>query len=244
MTDAFSIEIWSDIVCPFCYLGSRQLANALESFDHRDAVVVTRRAFELDPTTPRDVATSLAQLVADKYDMPVERAEALNQRLESQALILDMTWSMATAKPTNTFDAHRLLALASRQGLGDAMSERLFAAYFSEGLLISDYECLSELARRRRAFAVGVGCLLARRSRRRERRPGTRRDRCARDPRQQHLHGARCAGRRANRRHPWPGVGASSGLVLLLAGHHCDGRHGVTIVEVHHANASGVSTLG
>jgi predicted DsbA family dithiol-disulfide isomerase len=151
VTDTFSIDIWSDVVCPFCYLGSRQLALALEDFEHRDDVVVNHHAFELDPRTPKDLATSLTQLVADKYGMPVEKAEALHQRLEAQAHELGMTWSMAAAKPTNTFDAHRLIALASMQGLGDEMSERLFAAYFCEGLLISDHERLNELA-----SAVGV----------------------------------------------------------------------------------------
>jgi predicted DsbA family dithiol-disulfide isomerase len=146
VAERFSIDIWSDVVCPFCYLGSRQLSLAIETFEHRDDVVVNHHAFELDPHTPRDLATSLAQLVADKYAMPVERAESLHQRLESQAHELGMTWSMTTARPTNTFDAHRLIALATTQGLGDEMSERLFAAYFSEGLLISDHECLSELA--------------------------------------------------------------------------------------------------
>lgn len=146
MTDTFSIDIWSDIICPFCYLGSRQLTLALETFEHRDDVVVNHHAFELDPHTPKNLATSLTQLVAEKYAMPVEKAEALHQRLEAQAHELGMTWSMSTAKPTNTFDAHRLIALASTQGLSDEMSERLFAAYFSEGLLISDHERLSELA--------------------------------------------------------------------------------------------------
>ena len=147
MTDTFSIDIWSDDVCPFCYLGSRQLALALESFEHRDDVVVNHHAFELDPHTPTNLETSLAQLVADKYAMPVEQAETLHQRIEAQAHELGMTWSMATAKPTNTFDAHRLNALAATQGLSDEMNERLFAAYFSEGRLISDHECLSELAK-------------------------------------------------------------------------------------------------
>ncbi|HUY16475.1 MAG TPA: DsbA family oxidoreductase [Acidimicrobiales bacterium] len=146
MASTFSIDIWSDVVCPFCYLGSRQLDLALETFEHRDEVVVTHRAFELDPHTPRDLETSLAQLVADKYAMPVQQAESLHQRLETQARELGMTWSMATAKPTNTFDAHRLIALAATQGLSDEMSERLFRAYFSESLLISDHECLCNLA--------------------------------------------------------------------------------------------------
>jgi len=147
VTDTFLIDIWSDVVCPFCYLGSRQLALALDAFEHRDHVVVHHRAFELDPHTPTDLTTPLTQLVADKYAMPVERAEALHQRLEREALELGMTWSMATAKPTNTFDAHRLTALATTQGLGDEMSQRLFAAYFCEGRRVSDHDCLDELAR-------------------------------------------------------------------------------------------------
>jgi predicted DsbA family dithiol-disulfide isomerase len=146
VAERFSIDIWSDVICPFCYLGSRQLALALETFEHRDDVEVRHHAFELDSHTPKDLATSLAQLVADKYAMPVEQAESLHVRLEAQAQELGMTWSLARARPTNTFDAHRLIALASTQGLGGEMSERLFAAYFSEGLLISDHECLCELA--------------------------------------------------------------------------------------------------
>jgi predicted DsbA family dithiol-disulfide isomerase len=78
--------------------------------------------------------------------MPVERARALNERLESEAKVLGMTWSMKDARPTNTFDALRLIALSATQGLDDAMSERLFRAYFSEGLLVSDRSVLTSLA--------------------------------------------------------------------------------------------------
>jgi len=74
--------------------------------------------------------------------MPVERARALNDRLEGEASALGLTWSMKDARPTNTFDAHRLIALASSQGKSAAMSERLFRAYFSDGLLVSDHQIL------------------------------------------------------------------------------------------------------
>jgi predicted DsbA family dithiol-disulfide isomerase len=146
MTEPFSIEIWSDVVCPFCYLGTRQLASALERFQHRDDVVLRHRAFELDPKAPTDYDLSLSELLAKKYSMPVERARALNERLESEARVLGMTWSMKDARPTNTFDALRLIALSATQGLDDAMSERLFRAYFSEGLLVSDRSVLTSLA--------------------------------------------------------------------------------------------------
>ena len=142
----FTIEIWSDVVCPFCYLGTRQLEQALGLFEDREDVVVRLRAFELDPQAPTDYGMSLPELLAKKYGMPVERAIATNERLEGEASALGMSWSLKTALPTNTFDAHRLIALATTQGLDEAMSLRLFRAYFSEGQLLSDHAVLSALA--------------------------------------------------------------------------------------------------
>jgi predicted DsbA family dithiol-disulfide isomerase len=147
MSETLVIDVWSDVVCPFCYLGSRQLDAALEQFEHRDEVVVRHRAFELDPTTPRTLNQSLEELVAQKYQIPVERSRAMHRQMEEQARGFDMEWSFANAKATNSFDAHRLIALAESQGRGEAMSQRLFQAYFSDGLLISDHDVLNELAR-------------------------------------------------------------------------------------------------
>lgn len=146
-----SIDLWSDVICPFCYLGSRQLDRALARFEHGGDVALTHRAFELDPTTPLVFTRSLEELVATKYAMPVEKARERHRALEAQAQEFDMTWSFASAKPTNSFDAHRLIALSATQGLSAAMSQRLFEAYFSDGLVISDHGQLNELAR-----AVGV----------------------------------------------------------------------------------------
>ena len=146
VTELLSIDVWSDVVCPFCYLGSRQLMAALERFEHRDAVVVRHRAFELDARAAPSYDVSLAELVARKYQMPVERAHALHERLEGEARSLGMEWSMERARPTNTFDAHRVIAAASAQGLGDRASERLFHAYFCEGALLSDHATLNQLA--------------------------------------------------------------------------------------------------
>jgi predicted DsbA family dithiol-disulfide isomerase len=146
MAETLFVDVWSDVVCPFCYLGTRQLTGALDGFEHRDDVVERHRAFELDPHAPRDSGQTLDERLAQKYAMPIERARSLNEKLESDAAALGMTWSMKRARPTNTFDAHRLIALASTQNLGDAMSERLFRAYFSEGHLLGDTDTLSELA--------------------------------------------------------------------------------------------------
>jgi predicted DsbA family dithiol-disulfide isomerase len=132
MSESFVIDLWSDVVCPFCYLGSRRLAVALEQFDHRADVVVRHRAFELDPHAKLAYDRPLAELVAAKYAIPVSQVHTMHDRLLASAEALGMTWSLDTAQPTNTFDAHRVIALASTQGLGDEMSQRLFRAYFSE----------------------------------------------------------------------------------------------------------------
>ena len=138
MSDPFFIDLWSDVVCPFCYLGARQLQLALDRFENVGDVVIRHRAFELDPKAPTDYDLSLPELLAKKYSMPIERAKALNDRLEGEASVLGMTWSMKDARPTNTFDAHRVIALSVTQELDQVMSERLFRAYFCEGQLVSD----------------------------------------------------------------------------------------------------------
>jgi predicted DsbA family dithiol-disulfide isomerase len=146
MSEPFVIDIWSDVVCPFCYLGTRQLAEALSHFEHRDDVELRHRAFELDPSSKLHYDASLEELVARKYSMPVSSVQAMHTRMQGEARELGMEWSLGTAQPTNTFDAHRVIALAATQGLANETSERLFRAYFCEGELISDHDALGELA--------------------------------------------------------------------------------------------------
>jgi predicted DsbA family dithiol-disulfide isomerase len=144
MSDHLTVDVWSDVVCPFCYLGARQLSEAIEIFEH--PVDVNHHAFELDPHAPASVSETLEELLAAKYGMSLERAQAINQRLAGQAKEAGLTFAFATVRPSNSFDAHRLIALAASQGLADAMTTRLFRSYFSDGLLISDRETLSTLA--------------------------------------------------------------------------------------------------
>jgi predicted DsbA family dithiol-disulfide isomerase len=146
MVDFMYVDVWSDVVCPFCYLGTHQLFQAINRFEHRAHVIVRRRAFELDPAAAINYDLPLAELLARKYSMPVERARAINERLEGEARDLGMTWSLDNARPTNTFDAHRVIALATTQGLAEEVSDRLYLAYFSEGELISDHSSLTRLA--------------------------------------------------------------------------------------------------
>jgi protein disulfide-isomerase len=146
MSDSFVIDIWSDVVCPFCYLGTRQLADALSHFEHREEVALRHRAFELDPGAKLHYDASLEELVARKYSMPVSSVQTMHARMQAEARELGMEWSLDRAQPTNTFDAHRVIALATTQDLGVEMSERLFRAYFCEGELLSDHALLHEVA--------------------------------------------------------------------------------------------------
>jgi predicted DsbA family dithiol-disulfide isomerase len=144
MSDLLTVDEWSDVVCPFCYLGARQLAQAIEIFEH--PVQVNHHAFELDPHAPASSSESLEELLSKKYQMPVEQARAAHRRLQAQGRELDIDFSFDTVRRANSFDAHRLIALATSQGRADTMATRLFRSYFSDGLLISDRETLTTLA--------------------------------------------------------------------------------------------------
>ena len=141
----FTIDIWSDVVCPYCYVGERQLERALAGFAHRDQALVRFHAFELNPqATISDLP--LDELLAAKYGVPIEHARASHARLGAQAREYGLAWDIERARSTNTFDAHRLIALAQSQGRDVAMAARLHEAYFADGLLVSDHATLEDLA--------------------------------------------------------------------------------------------------
>lgn len=140
------VEIWSDIACPWCYIGKRRFEAALERFDHRDQVRVTWRSFELDPEAPPERQGDLAAALAKKYGMSVEQARASQQNLTELAAGEGLVYHFDRARSGNTFDAHRIVAQAREHRLQDAMKERLLRAYFTEGELISDPETLARLA--------------------------------------------------------------------------------------------------
>jgi predicted DsbA family dithiol-disulfide isomerase len=140
------VDVWGDVVCPFCYLGFRQFHDALARYENADDVVIRHHAFELDPHAPLAYPGTFDEMLAAKYAIPIEQASAMNERVQDSARQMGMQWSLASARPTNTFDAHRVVAHAATQGRQGEMLERLFRAYFSEGHLISDPETLSSLA--------------------------------------------------------------------------------------------------
>jgi predicted DsbA family dithiol-disulfide isomerase len=141
----FHIDVWSDVVCPFCCLGMAQLRRALAEFEHADVTAITLHAYELHPNAPASYDQTLDELVAAKYQLPLSGARTLHERLEREADDLGLRWDLSRARPANTFDAHRLIAAASERGLAGAMNDRLFTAYFSDGELVSDPSVLARL---------------------------------------------------------------------------------------------------
>jgi len=140
------VEIWSDIACPWCYVGKRRFEAALARFEHRDGVQVTWRSFELDPSAPSERVGDGAQHLADKYGMSREEALAAQQRLTDVAAGEGLGFRFDIARGGNTFDGHRVLHLAATHGLQNAMKERIMRAYFEEGELISSPDVLARLA--------------------------------------------------------------------------------------------------
>jgi predicted DsbA family dithiol-disulfide isomerase len=140
------IEIWSDIACPWCYVGKRRLEAALAGFEHRDDVRITWRSFELDPSAPSEREGERAARLAEKYGMSVERAREMEKQMVQTAAGEGLDFRFDIQRSGSTFDGHRVIHLATEQGLGDAMKERLLRAYFSEGELMGDHETLVRLA--------------------------------------------------------------------------------------------------
>ena len=137
-----TVEIWSDVVCPWCYIGKRRFEAALERFEHADEVTVMWRSFELDPEAPHVPDGTATERLASKYGMSLERAQQLHAEMTERAAEEGLDFRFDLARGGNTFDAHRLIHLAATYGHQAAAKERLMRAYFTEGEPIADPETL------------------------------------------------------------------------------------------------------
>ncbi|MCB0978018.1 MAG: DsbA family oxidoreductase [Acidimicrobiales bacterium] len=145
------VDIWSDVVCPWCFVGLANLDSAMARFTHADDVEVVLHSFQLEPNAPHRDDTPLVELLARKYGTTVEQMRANQQRLVDLGAERGIDFRFDDAIRANTFDAHRLIHLAASHGLGRAMKDRLGAAHFTEGKAIGDPEVL-----RAEAAAVGL----------------------------------------------------------------------------------------
>ena len=139
------IEIWSDVVCPFCYIGKRQLEAALAQLPGRDRVQVTWRSFQLGPDTKTDPSRNAIQNLAEKKGWTLEFTRQAVSDVSNRAQAVGLTFDYEQTKVANTFDAHRLVHYATSAGVGNEVAEALFRAYFVEGRNVGDHETLAQL---------------------------------------------------------------------------------------------------
>jgi predicted DsbA family dithiol-disulfide isomerase len=141
------VDIWSDIVCPWCYLGKRRFEKAVAAFEGRDDVRVAHRSFQLDPTRAKGETSSRRAMLRAKYRLSEAQVRAMDQKMERTAAAEGLEYHLTDAGLTgNTLDAHQLVHLAASHGRGDEMIERLYRAYFTEQRSIFDLESLLTLA--------------------------------------------------------------------------------------------------
>ncbi len=141
------IEVWSDYVCPFCYIGKRRLEIALEKFEGKENVELIFKSFELDPQAKKKYDENIYELIAKKYGMSLEESKALNNQIKEQAKEVGLNYDLDNLKYTNTFDAHRIAQYAKEEGKMNKLSERILKGYFIEALDISNHDVLIELAK-------------------------------------------------------------------------------------------------
>ncbi|AGL17878.1 DsbA family oxidoreductase [Actinoplanes sp. N902-109] len=139
------VEIWSDVVCPWCYIGKRRLETALTKFEHAGEVEIVWRSFQLDPTTPKGSHEPVYDALAKKFGGSREQVKAMTGQVAALAEAEGLHYDFANAISFNTFDAHRVLHLARTHGLGGEAHERFMRANLIEGATM-DSDTLVELA--------------------------------------------------------------------------------------------------
>ncbi|OAS18661.1 DsbA family oxidoreductase [Paenibacillus oryzisoli] len=140
------IEIWSDYVCPLCYIGKRRLESALDQFAHQNEVVIEYKSFELNPQASMYSGGNMHQILSEKHGMSIEQAKKAHAELEQQAALIGLLYNIDQVKPTNTFDAHRLTQYAKSVGKDKELAEKLFYSYYTDAKLISDHDTLANIA--------------------------------------------------------------------------------------------------
>jgi len=139
------VEIWSDIVCPWCYIGKRRFEKALAQFDHADDVEITWRSFELNPDHAKGERQPLEEMLSAKMGRTIEEVRAMNQQITALAAAEGLDYHMDKYTVVNTFDAHRLTHLAKAHGLGAELHERFLKAQLEEGEVLDDPDTLVRL---------------------------------------------------------------------------------------------------
>jgi predicted DsbA family dithiol-disulfide isomerase len=155
------VEIWSDLICPWCYIGKRNFETAVAQAGLESTIEVVWRSYELDPQAAREDARPLVERLSQKYRMSLAQAAERIANVTAVAAQAGLHYRLDIARPGNTFDAHRLTHLATERGLGKQVMERLMQGYFGEGLAIGDHDALNQVAVECGLDADAVRALLA-----------------------------------------------------------------------------------
>jgi predicted DsbA family dithiol-disulfide isomerase len=140
------VEIWSDVMCPFCYIGKRRFENALEQFPGKDSIEVVWKSFQLNPAMKTEPGKNINQYLSEVKGWSLTKAKQANDYVTKMADEIGLKYDFDKAVVANSFDAHRLVQLAKVCSKGDAMEEQLFNAYFTQGKNIADHNTLIRLA--------------------------------------------------------------------------------------------------
>jgi len=140
------VDIWSDLVCPWCYVGKRRFEKALDRFDLLADVHVVHRSFQLNPAAPRDRTSERREMLMQKYRLSPAQVDEMDARMTQVAAAEGLEFHLEGTVTGNTFDAHQLVHLGHERGIQDAVVERLFRAYFTEQRSLFAAEPLLELA--------------------------------------------------------------------------------------------------
>jgi predicted DsbA family dithiol-disulfide isomerase len=141
------VEIWSDVMCPFCYIGKRRFENALQQFENRNDVEIEWKSFQLNPDLETNPSINIDQYLADIKGWTIDHARNLNAHVTQMAAEAGLTYNFDKAVVANSFNAHRFSHLAKKNGLGIEAEEQLFKAYFTDGKNIDDQNTLIELGK-------------------------------------------------------------------------------------------------
>ncbi len=140
------IEIWSDVMCPFCYIGKRKFEMALQDFPQKEQIEIEWKSFQLNPSMVTNPSKNINEFLAEHKGISIAQAKQMNDRVTAMANEVGLQYDFDKAIVANSFDAHRLSHFAKKHGKQDAMEERLFKAYFTEGKNTADNETLVALA--------------------------------------------------------------------------------------------------
>ena len=144
-TTKMKVEIWSDVMCPFCYIGKRKFESALEQFNHSSNIEIIWKSFQLAPDMKTDPTKNIDEYLATHKGMSIQQAKELNNQVSQRAKQVGLEFNFDKAIVANSFNAHRFSHLAKQHSLQNEVEERLFAAYFTEGKNTDDIQTLIQI---------------------------------------------------------------------------------------------------